>query len=95
MCALGQYGDQPIVVILVSATEWLMWRHASQHRLIDPDLTARQIRYFGLPILAPMAVFALSIPVALIFGAAAAELIWALVWVAARLVSQQFKDVAV
>ncbi|MFN8418236.1 MAG: TMEM175 family protein [Anaerolineae bacterium] len=98
---IGRYGDQPIaaiiyalVVMAASLAQLSLWWHISRHhRLIDPEVSPRLIRYYFLRSLVLLFVFALSIPIALIFGSYVAELSWILLWVLSLLLRRRFDDV--
>ncbi|MGA2934311.1 MAG: TMEM175 family protein [Methanomicrobiales archaeon] len=82
---LGLYGDHYTIVIFYAANIAVssailsrMWIHASKgHHLIDPDLDDDFIRYLSIRSLIPVAVFALSIFIA-IFSPLLAMLAWVL-----------------
>src|SRR3954447_11839145 len=80
---IGEYGNHSQAVILYAlsvATTGLLatvlWHYAtSNHRLVDPDLSLRLIRFYTLRTFSTTAVFLLSIPIALV-STLAAELSW-------------------
>lgn len=82
---LGLYGDHRTIVLFYAANVAVssailsrMWTHASKdHHLIDPDLGGDIIRYLSIRSLIPVAIFALSIFIA-IFSPLLAMLAWIL-----------------
>lgn len=97
---LGEYPDVPLiptiyalVLTCISIVELLLLRHVASHNMLDPDVSPRLVSLYQLRILAPMAIFLLSIPVAYLISANAAELSWALIWPASILVSRSYRDV--
>jgi TMEM175 potassium channel family protein len=82
---LGLYGDHQaivmfyaVIVVIASAILSLIWRHASaNHTLIDPDLDNEVIRFLRMRSLIPVAIFLLSILIA-IFSPFLAMLAWVL-----------------
>jgi uncharacterized membrane protein len=83
---MGEYGNRPVAVMLFAATlaatglaQTLIWWYASHGwRLVDRDLEPELIRYVMLRGLIAVAVFLLSIPVALI-DTTLAQLSWLLI----------------
>jgi len=80
---LGRYGDTAIAVVVYAATIALIglamavvWTYAWRRRLTAPEVTLDLFVYMlGQTLLIP-AVFALSIPTALLFGPLAGQLAW-------------------
>ncbi len=67
---LGDYWNAPVTNVfyalsigLVGISEFLLWRYAAAHQMVDSSQTPRDITYFGIRILVPTAVFLLSIPI--------------------------------
>lgn len=72
-----------LTMILVSLSGLILWWYAARnHRLIDPNLDRRQIRREALLPLATIAIFMLSIGVA-VLDAGLARICWVLVFLAA------------
>jgi uncharacterized membrane protein len=70
-----------LVMILASLVGLILWLYATHdHRLVDPGLDKRKIRHESLVHWATMAVFALSIGVA-VFDSGLARICWVLVFV--------------
>jgi uncharacterized membrane protein len=71
---LGEHGDErsavlfyALVMIATGAIQTLLWVYASgRHRLVDPHLSPRVIRFGTMRALTPVAVFVLSLPLILV-----------------------------
>jgi uncharacterized membrane protein len=71
---LGEHGPElPAVLffaacyVFIGLAELVLWRYAAfQHRLINPDVPPRVIRYISLRLFMPTAVFAVSMVIALV-----------------------------
>jgi uncharacterized membrane protein len=79
---LALYGDEPVaamayaaVLAVASFTSWAMIRYARRHGLVSPSARAKSYPYGTLEALLLPAVFAASIPIALL-SPLAAELMW-------------------
>jgi uncharacterized membrane protein len=98
---LGEYANVPLiaaiyaaVLIIIAIVDGAMWSYVASHKLLDEELSPRLIRLYQLRIMIPAIIFALSIPVAFIFGAIPAELSWILIWPALVFVSSRYRDVS-
>jgi uncharacterized membrane protein len=85
---IGQYGNVPFAVCFYAATvavtgllSSVMWIYATyKHRLVDLALNPQVIRYNMVRGLVSVAVFLVSIPVALFIDAAYGEFLWLLLF---------------
>lgn len=98
---LGAYGDLPLVVALyagvviaISLFSLVLWRHAVSGDLLEKDLDLRLIRFYQWRAVIPALVFALSIPIAITLGAAAAKWSWILILPIRLLVNRRYHDVS-
>ena len=62
-------------VVLIQLTAWWLWRHASQHGLVNPSLDPRVVVGIGRRLTIGAIIFALSIPLALL-SPTASYIIW-------------------
>lgn len=91
---LGRYGDQPLAAIVyalclacVGLSLGLLWAYAWRKGLVSAEVTPTIARFMLVQTLVFPAVFLLSVPVALVWGATAAELSWIAVLPIARIVT--------
>ncbi|MGN6445001.1 TMEM175 family protein [Amnibacterium sp.] len=82
---LGRYGDTVAAVVLYAAqiaamgvSMAVLWSWARLRRLVDPRVDVAVFRLMLLQTIVLPAVFLISIPVALLAGATAGELVWLL-----------------
>jgi uncharacterized membrane protein len=82
---LGDHGDEVVAVVIYAATISVVgftlsgiWLYAWHAGLIDPSVDIAVFRYVLLQSFPIPGIFLLSIPVALLWGAGAAELTWIL-----------------
>jgi uncharacterized membrane protein len=86
---VGLYGDQEAVVIVLyavtlgiaSVLEAVLFFHAQRAELLRTRLDERAFRNYMLASLAPAAVFALSVPIAIFYDPGVALLSWLLIFV--------------
>src|SRR5262245_59099022 len=70
---LGQHPSEPLAiavfavdVIAIAATEWLLWRHASNHKLVDRAIDPRVVSSMRRRHVFAALVFLVTIPIALV-----------------------------
>jgi uncharacterized membrane protein len=80
---LGRYGDDELAVYLYAATiagiglsMTAIWVYAWHRRLVSPEVDVAMFRLVLVQSLPIPGIFLLSIPVAALFGATAAEITW-------------------
>lgn len=81
---LGRYGDQQLSVYIYAPTICLigfslsaMWMYSWRHGMTDASLTVDVFRYVLVQSFPIPGIFLLSVPIAMLFGATAAEITWA------------------
>ncbi|WP_417374404.1 TMEM175 family protein [Glutamicibacter protophormiae] len=95
---LGRYGSERLSVYIYATTICLsgftlsaMWIYAWHHGLVDGAVTVDVFRYVLVQSFPVPGIFLLSIPVAMLFGATAAEITWAAALPAAAIITRVYR----